>query len=90
MAKKSNNVASSNVRDKKRELVPYTPPRARAGEDPNLYVSVNGKPYLLPRGKVSKIPRFVYDEIKRAEEAEEIMAVHEAELSEKSRQTRNE
>lgn len=69
-----------------RELVPYKPPRADKGEDPNLYVSVNGKPFILPRGKVSMIPRYVYNEIKRAEDAEDIMAAHEEELAENAKQ----
>lgn len=69
------------------ELVEYKPPRAeRSDADPNYYVSVNGKAWLLPRGKTSKIPRYVYNEIMRSEDAAELMAVHEAEMAEKARQ----
>lgn len=68
------------------ELVPYKPGRPeRSDADPNFYVSVNGKAWLLPRGKTSMIPRYVYNEIMRAEEALDIMADHEAELAEKAR-----
>ena len=35
-------------------------------EDPNLFVAVNGVNYLLPRGKKSRVPKAVADEIARA------------------------
>lgn len=44
--------------------------RGKSREDPNLFVSINGKNYLLPRGKESIVPSFVADEIRRANEAE--------------------
>ncbi len=44
-------------------------PRAGAKEDPNLFVSVNGKNFLIPKGKKSKVPRYIADEIRRAERA---------------------
>lgn len=45
-------------------------PRGKSREDPNFFVSINGKNYLLPRGKESIVPSFVADEIRRANEAE--------------------
>lgn len=45
-------------------------PRGKSREDPNLFVSINGRNYLLPRGKESIVPSFVADEIRRANEAE--------------------
>lgn len=48
-------------------------PRGHAGEDPNLFVSINGVNYLLPRGQTSRVPRYVAEEIKRAERAQERM-----------------
>ena len=42
-------------------------PRAGAKEDPNLFVSVNGKNFLIPKGKKSKVPRYIADEIRRSE-----------------------
>lgn len=44
-------------------------PRAGAREDPNLFVSVNGKNFLIPKGKKSKVPRYIADEIRRSERA---------------------
>lgn len=46
-------------------------PRAGAKEDPNLFVSVNGKNFLIPKGKKSKVPRYIADEIRRSERARE-------------------
>lgn len=58
-------------------------PRGRPGEDPNLFISVNGVNYLLPRGEKSIVPPEVaaeyerscmeqdrfYDEMERREQA---------------------
>ena len=51
-------------------------PKGQANEDPNLFVSVNGKNYLLPRGKKSKVQPEIAEEIRRANEAEEMMDAH--------------
>ena len=51
-------------------------PRAGAKEDPNLFVSVNGKNFLIPKGKKSKVPPEIAEEIRRANEAEEMMDAH--------------
>lgn len=46
-------------------------PRGNAKDDPNLLVSVNGKNYLLPKGKNSLVPPEVKYEIERSRRAEE-------------------
>lgn len=45
-------------------------PRGAANDDPNLFVSINGVNYLLPRGKTSKVPPEVKYEIERAQRAQ--------------------
>lgn len=45
-------------------------PRAGANEDPNLFVSINGVNYLLPKGKTSLVPPHVKAEIERGRKAE--------------------
>lgn len=45
-------------------------PRAQANEDPNLFVGVNGVNYILPKGKKSKVPKHVAEEIRRAFDAQ--------------------
>ena len=46
-------------------------PKGYANDDPNLFVSVNGVNYLLPRGKKSLVPDFVAAEVERAKRAAE-------------------
>lgn len=42
-----------------------------SGDDPNLLVSVNGKNYLLPRGKASLVPPEVAYEVERSRRAQQ-------------------
>jgi hypothetical protein len=44
--------------------------RAAANEEPNLMVGINGINYLLPKGKTSRVPRAVYEEILRSRRAQ--------------------
>lgn len=46
-------------------------PRGNANEEPNFFVSVNGVNYLLPKGKTSKVPAHIKDEVERAKRAQE-------------------
>ncbi len=48
-------------------------PRAGAHEDPNFFVSVNGKNYLLPKGQTSAVPPEVKEEIERSMRAQNLM-----------------
>ena len=41
-------------------------PRALDGEERSLFVSVNGVNYLLPKGKTSRVPKAVAEEIRRS------------------------
>lgn len=52
------------------ELIEIFVERAQGKEDPNLFVGINGSNYLLPRGKTSKVPKDVYDEIMRGRTAQ--------------------
>ena len=45
-------------------------PKGYANDDPNLFISVNGVNYLLPRGKKSMVPDFVSAEYHRSVEAQ--------------------
>lgn len=60
-------------------------PKGYANDEPNLFVSVNGKNYLLPKGKTSTVPAYVADEIKRSWRAQEKMDKHVEELLEKTK-----
>lgn len=69
----------------KEEFEEITITRGYANEEPNLFVSVNGVNYLLPRGKKSKVPKHVAAEIKRSWKAQEAMDQHVDEMLEASK-----
>ena len=43
------------------------------GDEPNVFVSVNGVNYLLPRGKKSLVPEEVAREFRRSQAAQEAL-----------------
>lgn len=48
-------------------------PRGAANDEPNLFVSVNGVGYLLPKGKKSMVPPHIKAEIERSYAAQDKM-----------------
>ena len=46
-------------------------PKGYANDEPNLFISVNGVNYLLPKGKKSMVPDFVAEEFYRSQRAQE-------------------
>lgn len=48
-------------------------PKGYANDEPNLFVSVNGVNYLLPKGKKSSVPPAIAAEINRSLKAQEKM-----------------
>ena len=46
-------------------------PRGGSNEEPNLMIGFNGKNYLLPRGKTSRVPKYVAEEYYRSQRAQE-------------------
>lgn len=63
-----------------RELVPVTPAPPRMGEDPNYPIGINGKLWLLPKGKPSMVPRYVADAYNQAEAAKGTQIENQAQL----------
>ena len=61
---------ATEVTIKEPELVEVYIERAIGDEDPNFYVGVNGKGFLLPRGQTSLVPPYIKEEIDRARRAE--------------------
>ncbi len=45
--------------------------RNTSDEDPNVFISVNGKNWLIPKGKAVLVPPEVAEEYRRSEEAKE-------------------
>ena len=85
MAKTSPEPEEAKTEKVKDDRVEVFIPKGQANEDPNLFVCVNGKNYLLPKGKKSLVPPEVAEEIRRANEAQETMDAHMDELLEASR-----
>ena len=53
------------------KLVDLFIPRGYANDEPNFVIGVNGKNYVLPKGKTSKVPpavKYEYDRSIRAQE----------------------
>lgn len=66
------------------KLVDLFIPRGSSVDEPNLIISVNGKNYVLPKGKTSKVPAFVkyeYDRAQRAAEAKDVRAAEMADMA---------
>lgn len=59
--------------NKKEDRVEVFIPRGAANDEPNLFVSVNGVGYLLPKGKKSMVPPHIKAEIDRSLAAQEKM-----------------
>ena len=47
--------------------------RPVGNDEPNLFVSVNGVNYVLPKGKTSSVPRHVAAEIERSRKAQRML-----------------
>lgn len=71
------------TKEKTDNLVEVMIPRASGNNEANYFVGVNGVSYLLPRGKKSKVPDYVADEIERSRAAEEAMYEAQDELKAK-------
>lgn len=53
------------------EKVEVFVPKGYVNEEPNLFVSVGGVNYLLPRGRTSLVPPAVAYELERSRKAQE-------------------
>ena len=59
-------------------------PKGYVNDDPNVFISLNGKNYLLPRGKTSRVPLSVKAEYERSQRAQEALDRKSAALLEKA------
>lgn len=69
-----------------KDLVEVYVPRGNVNDEPNLFVSVNGKNFLLPKGKKSKVPKYIAKELERSRKAQEIADEHIDEMLEATKQ----
>ena len=75
-AETTENTEETKVTEAEEARVEVFVPKGHAGEEPNMFVSVNGVNYLLPRGKKSMVPPHIKAEIDRAAAAEAAMDEH--------------
>lgn len=59
-------------------------PKGYIGDEPNVFISLNGKNYLLPKGKTSRVPVSVKEEYDRSRRAQEALDAKSAKLLEKA------
>ena len=67
----------------KENYVDLTVPKGYINDDPNVFISLNGKNYLLPKGKTSRVPLAVKTEYERSVRAQEALDTRSARLLEK-------
>ena len=69
----------------KEEYVDLFIPKGYANDEPNLFISVNGKNFLLPKGKTSKVPVYIKEEYERSQRAQEALDAKSVALLEKAK-----
>ena len=66
-------MATTETTAVKEKYVDLHVPKGQANDDPNEFISINGKNFLLPRGKTSKVPVYVKEEFDRSMRAQEAL-----------------
>ena len=64
------NKATKTTEEVKNDRVEIFVPKGYANDEPNLFISVNGVNYLLPKGKKSTVPDLVAAEFYRSQKAQ--------------------
>ncbi len=76
---------AKNIRVNEGERVSLTVPRGDLRADPNLFISINGRNYVIPRGKTVQVPPAVAEEYYRSEAAKEAFYALSDELLENAK-----
>lgn len=66
------------------EYVELFIPKGYLNDDPNILIGINGKLYILPKGKTSKVPTYVKEEYERSLRALEALEAKSEALLEKA------
>ena len=80
------NATTEKATTEKAKYVDLFIPKGYANDEPNFFISVNGKNFILPKGKTSKVPQYVKDEYDRAMRAQEALDAKSEALLEKAKQ----
>ena len=71
------------------ERVEVFVPKGYANDDPNVYVSINGENFLLPRGQTSMVPPYIKASIDRSYGAQDYQEKRSNALIEKTKHPTN-
>lgn len=64
-------------------------PKGYVNDEPNEFISLNGKNYILPRGKTSKVPAAVKRQYEKSQRAQARLDEKSEALLEKTKQPTN-
>lgn len=78
----ANEKTTKNAND---ERVEVFVPKSYAGDDENLYLCINDKPFLLPRGEYSMVPPYVKKAIDRHNRAASLQDKRSKALEDKAK-----
>lgn len=82
-------MANENTATKKDERVEVFIPKGLVNDDPNLYVSINGENFLIPKGQTSMVPPYVRDSIERSYGAQDFLERRSRALIDKTKSPTN-
>ena len=74
---------------KKEERVELFVPKGLSNDDPNLYISVNGENFLLPKGQASYVPPYIKKSFERSNRAQAYQEKRSSALIEKTKNPTN-
>ncbi len=66
------------------EYVDLFIPKGYLNDDPNVIIGINGKLYVLPKGKISHVPNYVKAEYDRSQRAQAALEAKSEALLEKA------
>lgn len=75
--------------ESKEKLVTIRVPRGRSNEEPCLMIGINGRNWLLPRGKTSEVPDYVAEEFNRHMDAVDAYSSKITEIQDEERAINN-
>lgn len=80
---------ANTVKNATDERVDVFVPRGGAHEDANLYVCINGREFLIPRGQSSNVPVYVKEAIDCLFRTQDYQEKHSQDLIEKTKKPTN-
>ena len=79
-------MATTNKVTNKEDYVDLFIPKGYVNDEPNEFISLNGKNYILPRGKTSQVPAAVKRQWEKSQRAQARLDAKSEELLERTKQ----